>query len=202
MKGKTIVILAALLSPLLCGCSRTKGEALMIGSGSETAAEPVPAAETKADSQKAALAEEPQIQPEIIVYVCGAVNRPGVVTLSAGSRAEDALKAAGGFSEEADVDFINLADWLTDGQKLYFPTEEESSGLAEAQGQDCGGRININTADAAALCTLSGIGESRASDIIDYREQNGSFSEIQDIMKVPGIKESVYNKISGKITVN
>ena len=136
---------------------------------------------------------------EIRVYVCGAVEVPGVVSLPEGSRAEDALLAAGGFSEAAWRDYVNLAERVTDGQKLYFPTLEEADKLVTQDSSD--GRVNINTADAAVLCTLPGIGESRAKDIIAYRETNGVFESCEDIMKVPGIKNSVYSKISDMITV-
>lgn len=139
---------------------------------------------------------------EIRVYVCGAVANPGVVEILAGSRAEDALFAAGGFAEDADREAVNLADWVSDGQKLYFPVEGE---VVEPSAQSLAGAVaglvNINTADAAALCTLPGVGESRAADIIAYRESNGGFASSEDIMKVPGIKTAMYEKIKDKITV-
>lgn len=149
--------------------------------------------------------QEPEEEREMRIYVCGAVKNPGVVTLPAGSRGEDALLAAGGFREDAGRDAVNLADWLEDGQMLYFPTEEEA---AEQKGnrpdggeEDAEGLVNINTADAARLCTLPGIGESRAADIIAYREKNGRFQSCEDIMQVPGIKAGAYEKIRDKITV-
>ena len=139
---------------------------------------------------------------EIRVYVCGAVMSPGVVSLPEDSRAEDALNAAGGFAENAWRDYVNLAERVQDGEKLYFPTLEESESLVFQESGSAGsGLVNINTADAAALCTLPGIGESRANDIIAYREANGPFASCEDIMNVSGIKTSVYNKISDKITV-
>ena len=139
---------------------------------------------------------DPPQEERIRVYVCGAVANPGVVEVAQGSRAEDALLAAGGFAEDAGREAVNLADWITDGQMLYFPTKEEArqAGTKTAQGL-----VNINTADAAQLCTLPGIGESRAADIIAYRERNGGFDSCEDIMKVPGIKTSVYEKIRDKI---
>lgn len=136
---------------------------------------------------------------EIRVHVCGAVMSPGVVSLPEDSRAEDALEAAGGFAENAWRDYVNLAERVQDGEKLYFPTLDESESLVL---QELGsGLVNINTADVATLCTLPGIGESRANDIIAYREANGPFDSCEDIMKVSGIKSSVYSKISDKITV-
>ena len=139
---------------------------------------------------------------EIRVYVCGAVVSPGVVSLPEDSRAEDALAAAGGFAENAWREYVNLAERVQDGEKLYFPTLEESERLVfQETGSADSGLVNINTADSAVLCTLPGIGESRANDIIAYREANGPFGSCEDIMNVPGIKTSVYSKISDKITV-
>ena len=136
---------------------------------------------------------------EICVYVCGAVEAPGIVFLPEGSRAADALEAAGGFASGAAEDAVNLAARVSDGEKLYFPDCEEYQ--AQSETQAAAGLVNINTADAAQLCTLPGIGESRAADIIAYREACGSFASCEDIMKVSGIKESVYNKIKDRITV-
>lgn len=138
---------------------------------------------------------------EICVYVCGAVESPGVVFLPDGSRAADALEAAGGFAPEAAVEAVNLAAKVSDGEKLFFPDREEYEAQAGAAEPAASGLVNINTADAAQLCTLPGIGASRAADIIAYREANGDFGVCEDIMRVPGIKESVYNKLSGKIAV-
>lgn len=140
----------------------------------------------------------------ILVYVCGAVKNPGVVSVPAGSRVEEALLAAGGFREDAGREAVNLADWVRDGQMLYFPTKEEAAELADREREsESGGpqAVNINTADMAALCTLPGIGESRAADIIAYREKNGGFQSCEDIMLVPGIKAGAYEKIRDKITV-
>ena len=138
--------------------------------------------------------------PDICVYVCGAVETPGIVFLPEGSRAADALEAAGGFASYAAVDAVNLAAKISDGEKLYFPDCEEYRAQAEKQASASAGLVNINTADAAQLCTLPGIGESRAADIIAYREAHGGFASCEDIMNVSGIKESVYNKISDKKT--
>lgn len=139
-------------------------------------------------------------QSMIYVYVCGAVRAPQVVELPAESRVWDALEAAGGFAAEADRNAVNLAEPLTDGQKLYFPTEGERE-LTGSDQASSDGRININTADAAQLCTLPGIGTSRAEAIIAYRKQNGAFAAVEDIMKVSGIKEGAFEKIKDRITV-
>lgn len=187
-------------SMLFGGCGG-KEDIYLIGKGEETAA-------GQENGFSEGSSAEPEEAPEreemyIRVYVCGAVINPGVVSVPPGSRAEEALLAAGGFREDAGREAVNLADWLTDGQMLYFPTEEE----AEVSGEPAGGRdtgsglVNINTADLAELCTLPGIGESRAEDIIAYREKNGGFQSCEDIMQVPGIKTGAYEKIRDKITV-
>ncbi|MCM1542077.1 MAG: ComEA family DNA-binding protein [Blautia sp.] len=152
--------------------------------------------------RESAQAPQAEAEQQICVYVCGAVEAPGVVFLPAGSRAADALEAAGGFAPDAAEEAVNLAAKVSDGEKLYFPVQREYVIQAEQEKAAASGLVNINTADAAQLCTLPGIGESRAADIIAYREAHGNFAACEDIMRVSGIKESVYNKISGKITVN
>lgn len=204
---------------LCCGCGRKSG-AILIGNGDngvsraeESQGEQVSGAESAAgegtgtarDGNAAAGEEEAAEETVIRVYVCGAVINPGVVEIVAGSRAEDALLAAGGFTEEAAREAVNLADWVSDGQKLYFPAEGEEfvadTGGASSGGEAASGLVNINTADTATLCTLPGVGESRAADIIAYREANGGFDSCEDIMKVPGIKNAMYEKIKDKIAV-
>ena len=146
----------------------------------------------------------------VCVHVCGAVLTPGVVEVPAGSRAQDALEAAGGFLPDADREYVNLASPVEDGQQLYFPTMEETerwradmtvSRSGQILAEHVNGLTNINTADEALLCTLPGIGQARAQAIIAYREQKGSFARPEDIMKVDGIKQSAFDKISGRITV-
>lgn len=136
--------------------------------------------------------------PVIYVHVCGAVRTPGVVELPEGSRGQEALDAAGGFAEDAAREAVNLAEVLADGMQLYFPTQEEYAG-SEVRAES-GGKVNINTADAALLCTLPGIGEAKAGAIVSYRNANGPFKSTEDIMLVPGIKDSAYSKIKDLIT--
>lgn len=99
---------------------------------------------------------------------------------------------------------MNLADWASDGQMLYFPTAEEAAAwlpVSQDAENEQSGLVNINTAGAALLCSLPGIGEAKAADIIAYREAHGGFGDCEDIMKVPGIKTSIYEKIHDKIRV-
>ena len=139
-------------------------------------------------------------EEQICVHVCGRVCQPGVVMLPAGSRVWEAVEAAGGLLEDAQDEAVNLAAVLQDGQKLYVPAIGESVSETAAEIDD--GRVNLNTADADRLQTLSGIGASRAMDILSYREKHGGFQTIEEIMQVPGIKESIYEKIKDKITVD
>ena len=145
-----------------------------------------------------AAAETDDGPAEICVYVCGAVNAPGVYTLPAGSRVYEAVRMAGGLSDEADERAVNQAEILTDGRQVTIPTKAEV--LKEEEGA-AGGPVNINTAGVSELMRLSGVGESRAKDIIAYRKEHGAFSVPEDIMKVPGIKEAVFEKIKDDITV-
>lgn len=138
----------------------------------------------------------------IYVYVCGAVQEPGVVALPVDARAEEALALAGGFREDADLSYVNLAAKLTDGEKLYFPTVDEAETLTTAMENAAAGIVNINTAGSEELCTLSGIGESRAAAIIAYRTEHGGFASKEDIMLVSGIGESAYAKLADFITVD
>ncbi len=168
-----------------------------------------------------------ETQPEMIyVDICGAVANPGVFQLAAGSRVFQAIEAAGGYLPEAALTCVNRAGVLTDGQQLYILTQEEMErqGLDPAEmakasdgqmngsagtGQNTGmaaqvqqdNRININTADEAQLTTLTGIGATRAQAIIAYREENGPFAAIEDIMNVQGIKEGTFAKIKDEIVV-
>lgn len=205
MLNKKIRYLAAALfaalaasAALLGGCRDAgSGEIILIGEAAE---------EGNQNSAAAAAAEKTESGPvSVRVYICGAVVRPGVVEIPEGSRVEDALSAAGGLSPEAAVQAVNLADWVRDGQMIYFPTAEETGQVWEPSqgGSLFGGEqaVNINTADKALLCTLPGIGESRAADIIAYREAQGGFESCEELMQVSGIKAGIYEKLRDKITV-
>lgn len=213
MKICKILLCGLILCAMLGGCGSGTGEVTVIGRSGDGQG---PVGDTAGMSESGSISavdsaagygaesayDNGTAQPdkkEIRVYVCGAVVSPGVVSLPEDSRAEDALAAAGGFAENAWREYVNLAERVQDGEKLYFPTLEESESMPLQESGS--GLVNINTADVAALCTLPGIGESRANDIISYRETNGPFGSCEDIMNVTGIKTSVYNKISDKITV-
>lgn len=188
---------------LLCGC--TGEEELYPLGHSEQAQREEDAQEVVKDTADGAgtggaAADEEAAQSVIYVHVCGAVSAPGVVQIPAGSRAQAAVEAAGGFTGEADTAYVNLAAPIADGEQLYIPTKEEAEELRKDQAAAESGLVNLNTADVKLLCTLPGIGESRAGDIIAYRQKHGGFTDTEEIMQVPGIKESTYNKIRDLIT--
>ena len=148
-------------------------------------------------------------QKEIVVHICGAVNYPGVYYLTEGQRLYEAIHKAGGFREDANEDYLNQAMPLEDGMKITVPTMEETAvetieeniiTISETSKQEQ--KININTADEALLCTLPGIGESRAKSIIAYRQEHGHFQRPEDIMDISGIKEAAFAKIRDYITVS
>lgn len=185
-----------LLCFFLTGCSETD-KAISIELGKSVEEQEI-LAEVETSESISAPGEEPVM---ICVYVCGAVKYPGVVILPEGSRCHDALEAAGGFAEDAAEEAVNLARPVNDGEQIFFPTEAEALILAETVQKEQAGLVNINTADVDKLCELPGIGESKAQAIVVYREQNGAFGAAEDIMKVPGIKESAYNMMKDLITV-
>lgn len=153
---------------------------------------------------------------ECYVYICGCVNNPDVYKCQEGARLYEVIELAGGFSEEADREYLNLVDVVEDGQRIYVPSKEEvlraqaEGGIESISGSGASGvgngsygteKVNINTAGVEQLMTLPGIGESRAKDIISYRNINGRFKRIEDIMKVSGIKNASYEKIKDLIKV-
>ncbi len=148
----------------------------------------------------------------IYVYICGEVANPGVYELSEDSRIYEAVDAAGGFTENAARESINLASKVSDGMQITIYNKEEAASLpaggtsaGKNSGQDqmsgSSSLVNLNTATKEELMTLKGIGESKAEDIIRYREKSGGFKKIEDIMKISGIKEAGFQKIKDSITV-
>lgn len=139
----------------------------------------------------------------IRVHVSGAVRQPDVYELPAGSIAKDAVEAAGGPTDNANLDGVNLAVELRDQQQVYVPRQGETVPMAPASegGGAVSGPVDINTATAAELETLPGIGPKTADSIVEYREANGTFGAIEDIMDVPGIGEGTFEKIRDRITV-
>lgn len=198
--GKFLVFI--LLCVALGGCGKNTQSYLSVAEESET----LPDVEV-ADTQTSQTQQE---NGKIMVYICGEVNFPGVYELPAGSRIVDAVDAAGGMTDAAGKDYWNLAELLSDGQMIFFPTEEEarkrqeSAGVSEASVSGIGadGRVNINTATLEQLMQIPGVGQTRGEAILSYRQEHGSFASAEDIMNVSGIGNALYEKMRDYITVN
>lgn len=170
--------------------------------------------ENKIENINAEIEEKSQI----IVHIAGEILNPGVISLDEGARIIDAINKAGGITNEADLSKVNLAYILEDAQKIYIPNVNEKeiienmsseivkSGSTQENSNTGeklknGEKININTATQKELQKLTGIGESIALRIINYRKENGKFNTIEDIKNVSGIGESKFNKIKNDIIV-
>lgn len=138
------------------------------------------------------------------VYVSGAVHQPDVYPLLPDSIVKDAIMAAGGATDDADLDRINLALPVADGQHVYVPrVGEENPPVQPPSSQPAAGdKVNINTADSTALDSLPGIGPALAQRIIDYRQQHGPFARLEDIMEVSGIGPGTFEKLRDLITTD
>lgn len=193
--GMALVIVAVIA---FCGGNlyqewRAEGEGLTLVQEDATAGE------TAADS-----AAPENASGEVVVHVAGAVSSPGVYTLPADSRVDDAVRAAGA-TADADLSQLNLAQKLADGQKITVPvagaTPADGSSAATTADSDNGGLININTATQEELESLPSIGEVRAQAILAYREEHGGFRTTDELMEVSGIGEKIFADISPHITV-
>ncbi len=225
-----LVMICTCLMFVLSGCSKKSTQIILtepVQEGEELSVKSEVSEEADKTSEDTVKVEDVSEEPEattdassekIMVHVCGAVLSEGVYELAKGSRVVDAVEAAGGFGPDADSSYVNQAKVLEDGIKLKIPTMEETAQLAEEpeisdgdpltviDGEEPaasseGGKVNINTASETELCSIPGIGPGRAKNILTYREQNGSFKSIEDIMKVSGIKDKFFSKIKDYITV-
>ena len=193
--GMALVIVAVIA---FCGGNlyqewRAEGEGLTLVQEDATAGE------TAADS-----AAPENASGEVVVHVAGAVSSPGVYTLPADSRVDDAVRAAGA-TADADLSQLNLAQKLADGQKITVPvagaTPADGNSATTTADSDNGALININTATQEELETLPSIGEVRAQAIIAYREEHGGFRTTDELMEVSGIGEKIFADIAPHITV-
>lgn len=193
--GMALVIVAVIA---FCGGNlyqewRAEGEGLTLVQEDATAGE------TAADS-----AAPENASGEVVVHVAGAVSSPGVYTLPADSRVDDAVRAAGA-TADADLSQLNLAQKLADGQKITVPAAGETPAPADnaapSDSSQSGALININTATQEELETLPSIGEVRAQAILAYREEHGGFRTTDELMEVSGIGEKIFADISPHITV-
>ena len=145
---------------------------------------------------------------DLYVYVTGAVKKPGVYAVKQGSRVFEVIEKAGGMTKAAKKDCINQAETVADSQNINIITKKQYKKLISNEknqnndNKTGSGKININSADVAELTGLSGIGEAKAKAIIQYRNENGNFTNIEDIKKVSGIGDALFKKISNEITAN
>lgn len=215
-----LVALLALAAALAGGRAALEGGAVEIERAGAAAAEgdreqagPGTGAGDGADAgEDAGGAPEPSEPETLVVHVDGAVAAPGVYELPAGSRADDAVRAAGGLAEGADTSALNLAAPVSDGEKVHVPREGEDAPAAtsptssgEAAGAATGAAaqplVNINTASAEELDVLPGVGPATAVAIVEDREANGPFSSPEDLMRVSGIGEKKYARLEAMICV-
>ncbi len=150
--------------------------------------------------------KEQETKAVFFVHVCGQVKNPGVYQLEEDARIYDAVQLAGGMTEEACEEAVNLAKKVTDGEQIWIPDRAEAEKMVSENGslkekQTESGLVDLNYATKEQLMTLTGIGEARAKDILAYREEHGGFQTIEDIMKVPGIKDAAFAKIKDEIVV-
>jgi competence protein ComEA len=154
-----------------------------------------------------AVPELPTIAPVVVIDVAGKVNKPGVYKLPSGSRAVDALTAAGGAKKGVDLSDINLAHVLSDGEQIVVGapkvvTSSRGKGSSKSSGKvKLSGPLNINTATAAQLDALPGIGPVMAARIITYREKNGLFKDISELRKVSGMGASKFAQLQNLIKI-
>ena len=199
MKKMKAVWFSALAAALVAaGCA---------GKDEESLEELSVSAESETEKEGAVPQEEQEPAETVYVYVCGAVNAPGVYELKKDARVFEAITLAGGMTAEAAPEAVSQARTVADGEQIYVPTVREvqmqGSGVEDivTGNADVSGKVNINTAGKEELMTLTGIGEAKAQSILDYREEHGQFGSIEDLMLIEGIKEGVFNKIKEDITI-
>lgn len=207
--GAVVAIIAALLSWLAISWLTSASS-----SGDELPEAPAlqatsTAPETDGDGLDAEPAEEAEEPATVVVHVAGAVKHPQVVELDSGTRVSDAVEAAGGLTEEAAAQGVNLAAEAMDGSFIWIPTLEEfntgepppaaGSGPEEPDSAAGEGPININTAQAQELEQLPGIGPALAERIITYRETNGGFGSLDELAAVSGIGPAILENIADDV---
>lgn len=215
-KWMTVIWIAAVCLLLLGGCGRRKSDLFALGQDEDIGTSMEPSVSFEGDllpelPEPAEQVEAPEEDKKLAVYVCGAVQCPDVYYLETGSIKQQALLAAGGFAEGAATEYVNLAEPVADGEKLYFPYADEIErtdildGTAGNDAEKTDGhetKINLNTATKEELMTLSGIGESKADAIIRYRDEHGSFQSVEELMQVNGIKGGTYDNVKDYVIVN
>ena len=205
-RKKSMLLLTIFWIAVIFGSCDNKEEEILIGQQEETT---LKEEKNSGESQEAEDIKEENSANW--VDVSGAVKNPGVYKLENGARIFQAIEAAGGFSEDADPKWLNQAAEISDGEKIFVYTKEETQtlkeqGISSEQEKENAekaeeAKININQASLEELQEIPGIGEARAQAIIAYREETGGFGSIEDIQQVSGIKGKTFEKIEPYITV-
>ena len=204
LKSLFYLTIIVVLCIFLVGCNK-KGEITFEQAADEVFSEEISnqseVGESKETERMKAGGTDVETDAWIYVDVAGAVRTPGVVKLARGARVYEAIELAGGFAKDAAISAVNQASVLQDGQQLYIVTVEE-----QKTKQLSSSEVSLETSGEGRvadeeLMTLPGIGASKAADIVRYREEQGRFEQIEDIMNISGIKEAVFGKIKDKITV-
>lgn len=178
---------------MLVALTVTVGIGILRGAGAPVESVPVGGSSEMPDAA---------VPAPVYVHVSGAVSVPGLYVLDDAARVVDAIAAAGGFSSGADEQAVNLARPIGDGEQLHVPLIGETSTEPAGGGAGAGdGRVNLNTADAAALDTLPRIGAAMAQRIIDWRDANGRFTSVEDLLAVPGIGDKMLEALRELVTV-
>jgi competence protein ComEA len=191
-----VVLFVGLACAVLFSLLAPKGQSAVVAPGGDGVAAPDGTASASAVPSGSA----------IFVHILGAVAAPGLYELREGDRAVDAVAAAGGFADGADQSGLNLARFVTDGEQIVVPLVGEAPVAAPGIGGGAGGavvpgKVNINTADAAALETLPRVGPAMAARIIAWRDENGRFTAVEDLMSVTGIGEKTFDAMKDLVTV-
>ncbi|MFA9378099.1 MAG: helix-hairpin-helix domain-containing protein [Lachnotalea sp.] len=199
-KGKIIKISIIISIFVVCGCLYScKDNEKTVVSFEDNSNNEENATESKTNID---VDKEEEPEQEIYVYICGEILNPGVYQVEQGARMYQVVELAGGVLDTGAENYLNLAESVSDGQKIVVPSQEEAKQLEVIQEEASSQYININTANEETLTTLPGIGASKAKSIISYRESKGGFTSIEELMEIEGIKEGVYNKVKDMITIN
>ena len=193
-----VLLLVALVVAVLVAALGPRGSTVTIAPDPAPVAEGLPGAEPSGAGGA------------IFVHLLGAVQRPGLYQLREGDRGIDAVAAAGGFAGTADQSQLTLARPLSDGEQIYVPAIGETpspgagtvgAGVGGGGGGAVAGKVNLNTADLAALDTLPGVGPATAKAIVDWRDANGRFTAVEDLLGVTGIGEKTLAELRDLVTV-
>ena len=196
---KIAVIAIVVITALLLFGGNGKNDEIVVDQTGEMKAEMVV---EEADSETEELQSK---ATKLVVDISGCVKNPGVYEFEDETRLHDVIQQAGGLTEKADIDVINQAELVTDGQKILIPEKLETMDGAESmtftQNTVSNGKININQADSTTLQEIPGIGPATADKIIQYRDANGRFQRIEDLKNVSGIGDKTFEKMKDNICV-